>query len=382
MDGSHQHSLMLRKLLPTGCSIALVCSWGKVTQSYRATALFSCCRSAEELDQGTLRRLYATQQLQSGAEAPSLHSQQSLADEGTLRQLLATQQLQDSGAADGLQREQSAEDQGTLRRLYATQQLQSGAEAHSLHSQQSLADEGTLRQLFATQQLQDSGAADGLQREQSAEDQGTLRRLYATQQLQSGAEAPSLHSQQSLAGEGTLRQPFATQQLQDSGAADGLQREQSADDQGTLRRLFQTQKPTEAAGGQLQQQSTRRGQPGRPVSHSDVLLGRAGTSKLSQPIASRRHTGRTGDPHNASDGATMRSLYQTCNAGQVPSAALQEQAPAESSRLSSLQWPWLGQGPAADADVNTRLAGPSGNGELQQSPDLEWTGQSEHQVRC
>ena len=212
-------------------------------------------------------------------------------------------------------------------------------------------------------------------------DQGTLRRLYATQQLQSGAEAPSLHSQTSNADEGTLRQLFATQQLRDSAAADGLQREQSTDDQGTLRRLLLTRKPTEAAVTQLQQQSTQQGQPGRPVPHSDVLLGRAGTSRLSQPVASRRHTGPTQDPHNVSDGATMRALFQNRNAGQVPSAALQEQAPAESSRLSSLQWPWLDQGPVVDADVTTRLAGPSRDGELQQSSDLERTGQSEQQVR-
>ena len=271
-------------------------------------------------------------------------------------------------------------DQGTLRQLYATQQLQSGAEAHSLHSQLSSADEGTLRQLFATQQLQDDAATDGLLWEQSADDQGTLRRLYATQQLQSGAEAHSLHSQQSSADEGTLRQLFATQQLQDSAAADGLQPEQSADDQGTLRRLFQTQKPPEAAVGQLQQQSTRQGQPGRTVTYSDVLMGPASTSRLLLPVSSMRHTRPAGDSHSASNGATMRTLSQTRTAGQVPSAALQKQAPAESSRQGSLQWPWLDQGPAADADVNTRLAGRSGDDELHQSPDREWTGLSEEKV--
>ena len=211
-------------------------------------------------------------------------------------------------------------------------------------------------------------------------EQGTLRRLFATQQLQSGAEAHNLNSQQSIADEGTLRQLFATQQLQESAAADGHRCEQFADDQGTLRRLFQTQKPTEVPAGQLQQQSIWQSQPGRKVQYPDVLLGHAGPSRLPQPVSSRSHSCPVVDPHSASDGATMRAPFQTRNAGQVASAALQEQAPAK-SRPGSLQWPWPNQGPAADADFTTRLAAMPGDGELQQSPDRERIGRSEHQVR-
>ena len=121
-----------------------------------------------------------------------------------------------------------------------TSSAQSGAEAHSLHSQQSVTDEGTLRQLFATQQLQDSAAVDALQREQSADEQGTLRRLFQTQKPTEAAGG-ELQQQSTRQGQSGRTVTYSDILLQQVPSAHHNTHSAAGTHDATLRRRFQAQ---------------------------------------------------------------------------------------------------------------------------------------------